>query len=407
MIDFGLFTGGRVCLAPPDLEKDAPVMAAWTNDSAWMRAFDMHPYRPLSPTQVRKQIEEVENRSAQGCRSVHFSIRTHPEDRLIGTASLEGIEVFNGSAQDLRIAIGEADARGRGYGGAALALLLNYAFHELNLHRVTVRLPAYNGPGLRFFGRAGFRLEARRRLAFQRAGRRWDELILGLLCSEWEDIQSGHPRPGSDFTEDEILQTEPPVLEFQPASLSEPLLRGNVVVLAAADGESIPSLYAAWQRDGEYARMLDTDPARLWSVAHWKEETEKDLKDEDTNFLVRTLSDDQPIGFVTMGGMPKIHRDTWLAIGIGERRFWGKGYGEDAMRVTMRYAFEELNLFRVSLNVIGYNERAIRMYKKIGFVEEGREREFCHRDGRRYDLVYMGLLHSDWAAVRRGATATV
>ncbi len=407
MPDCRLFSSERVCLAPLDLENDPPIMAAWTNDSAWVRSFDMRPYRPLSAAQVRTQIEEAEKRSAQANRSVYFAIRTYPQDRLIGTASLEDIEIFNGSAQDLRIAIGAADARRCGLGREALALLLNYAFHEMNLHRVTVRLPAYNKPGLLFFRHSGFKLEARKRLAFQRAGRRWDELILGLLQTEWEENQSGTLRTPDNLIADEVFEGEQPELKSHPASLTEPLLQGKLVRLAAADSELIPSLFTAWQRDGEYARMLDTDPARLWSLTHWKEDTEKGFRDDETNFLIRTLEEDRPIGFVTMGGVPKNHGDTWLAIGIGVRRFWGKGYGEDAMRVAMRYAFEELNLFRVSLNVIGYNERAIRLYKKIGFVEEGREREFCHRDGQRYDLVYMGLLHSDWAAVRRGATAAV
>jgi RimJ/RimL family protein N-acetyltransferase len=55
-----------------------------------------------------------------------------------------------------------------------------------------------------------------------------------------------------------------------------------------------------------------------------------------------------------------------------------------------------LNLYRVSLDVFAYNLRAIRCYEKAGFVVEGRARQFLNRDGRRWDLIYMGILGEEW-----------
>jgi len=66
------------------------------------------------------------------------------------------------------------------------------------------------------------------------------------------------------------------------------------------------------------------------------------------------------------------------------------------MRVMLRYAFAELNLHRVSLNVFEYNPRAIRSYEICGFVREGRCRQALHRDGRRWDLIYMGIMREEW-----------
>jgi RimJ/RimL family protein N-acetyltransferase len=85
-----------------------------------------------------------------------------------------------------------------------------------------------------------------------------------------------------------------------------------------------------------------------------------------------------------------------VGIGIGEREYWGKGYGKDAMRIMLRYAFMELNLHRVSLNVYEYNPRAIRSYEKAGFTVEGRQRQALNRDGRRWDMIYMGSLREEW-----------
>jgi RimJ/RimL family protein N-acetyltransferase len=68
------------------------------------------------------------------------------------------------------------------------------------------------------------------------------------------------------------------------------------------------------------------------------------------------------------------------------------------MKVILRYAFRELNLRRVALDTFEYNPRAIRSYEKIGFVHEGRAREYLWRDGRRWDLIFMGILREEWLA---------
>jgi RimJ/RimL family protein N-acetyltransferase len=68
------------------------------------------------------------------------------------------------------------------------------------------------------------------------------------------------------------------------------------------------------------------------------------------------------------------------------------------MRVVLRYAFQELNLRRVSLTTYEYNPRAIRSYEKAGFIHEGRARKFLLREGRRWDLLFMGVLREEWLA---------
>ena len=66
--------------------------------------------------------------------------------------------------------------------------------------------------------------------------------------------------------------------------------------------------------------------------------------------------------------------------------------------LILRYAFLELNLQRVSLDVFDYNQRAIRSYEKAGFTLEGRQRGVLLREGKRWDLVYMGILREEWLA---------
>jgi RimJ/RimL family protein N-acetyltransferase len=83
-------------------------------------------------------------------------------------------------------------------------------------------------------------------------------------------------------------------------------------------------------------------------------------------------------------------------MGFGDRQNWGKGYGTEAMRLALNFAFNELNLHRVQLSVFDYNERAIALYEKMGFVREGVYREYLQRDGKRYDMYLYGLLRREW-----------
>lgn len=66
------------------------------------------------------------------------------------------------------------------------------------------------------------------------------------------------------------------------------------------------------------------------------------------------------------------------------------------MRLALRFAFMELNLHRVTLDVFEYNPRAIRSYEKAGFREEGRRRQLLLRNGRRWDEIEMGILREEW-----------
>lgn len=182
--------------------------------------------------------------------------------------------------------------------------------------------------------------------------------------------------------------------------MSNNLFQGELVRFVAAEPQLAAGLFAKWMRDSEFVRLLDTDPARLLSVDKYKEWFEKDLveqqKTDELFFLIRTLEEDLTIGLIGLDGIQWVHGDAWVGIGLGEREYWGKGYGTDAMRILLRYAFEELNLHRLSLSVFEYNSRAIRSYEKVGFVIEGRARQFLNRDGRRYDMIFMGILRDEW-----------
>lgn len=85
-----------------------------------------------------------------------------------------------------------------------------------------------------------------------------------------------------------------------------------------------------------------------------------------------------------------------MAIAIYNPQRLGKGLGPAAMKLLLKYAFEELHLHRISVRVLAYNERAIRAYQKCGFHIEGREREAALVNGQWHDDVMMGLLDREF-----------
>lgn len=177
------------------------------------------------------------------------------------------------------------------------------------------------------------------------------------------------------------------------------LLKGSLVRLTAEDPEPMSKAFARWARDTEYHRLLNFDPAYLWSEKKWKGWFEKELEKESPEgffFAIRELKTEAMIGFVGLWDIEWTHGNAWVAIGLGERDYWGKGYGTDAMRLVLNFAFTELNLYRVSLGVFGYNTRAQKSYEKAGFSVEGRTRLAVQRAGERWDVVTMGICQPDW-----------
>jgi RimJ/RimL family protein N-acetyltransferase len=174
------------------------------------------------------------------------------------------------------------------------------------------------------------------------------------------------------------------------------LFEGTLVRLTAADPGKDAEALARWSRDSEYQRLLDGDPAQPWSLARARALLEEPARDTGFPFFIRTRAENKLIGFVGVWIPQWNSGDAWVGIGIGEPEYRGKGYGTEAMRLALRYAFTELNRERVSLIAFAYNTRAIRSYQKAGFVVEGYARQNVLREGQRYDDVFMGILREDW-----------
>ena len=183
------------------------------------------------------------------------------------------------------------------------------------------------------------------------------------------------------------------------------IFKGELVRLSAFDHEELGKAYANWKRDSELNRLFDTGASVLHSTKASVDFFEKMIKEDSPAhyfFSIRTLEDNRLLGDINLDVVNHWgFRNSFVGIGIGNREDWGKGYGTDAMKIILRYAFTEINLQRVTLTVFEYNPRAIRSYEKTGFKHEGRLRGALLRDGKRWDMLYMGILRDDWMEMKQ------
>lgn len=90
------------------------------------------------------------------------------------------------------------------------------------------------------------------------------------------------------------------------------------------------------------------------------------------------------------------NRSAELGLVIGDKSLWGQGLGTEVTRLLLRHAFFTLNLHRVWLRVYADHDRACRIYEKVGFVQEGRQRDGDFRNGRYRDVLLYSLLAREW-----------
>jgi RimJ/RimL family protein N-acetyltransferase len=176
-----------------------------------------------------------------------------------------------------------------------------------------------------------------------------------------------------------------------------PFLIGPTVYLRPFDPQDVGPL-VTWFNDPEVTRYLK----RCRPLMPQAEEVFlRQLSESETDIAVGIVvrEGDRLIGVTGLHHLEPRNRHAMFGISIGDKSAWGKGYGTEATRLVVRYAFDTLNLNRVWLHVYEYNDRARRVYEKVGFRTEGRLRQDTFRDGRYWDTVVMGVLREEWEAV--------
>lgn len=114
------------------------------------------------------------------------------------------------------------------------------------------------------------------------------------------------------------------------------------------------------------------------------------------SFVIVTLDEDKMIGTISLEKVNHINRTATLGIFIGDENYRDSGYGTEAIRLILDFGFNYLNLKNINLNVLGFNQRAQKCYKKCGFKEYGRRRQCVFVNGKYYDKISMDILSEEF-----------
>jgi UDP-4-amino-4,6-dideoxy-N-acetyl-beta-L-altrosamine N-acetyltransferase len=171
------------------------------------------------------------------------------------------------------------------------------------------------------------------------------------------------------------------------------ILKGKKTILRPIKLSDAPR-FVRWMNDPEIIQYLSIrNPVTLEGEKEWIKSLKKNKND-----IILAIDTDKGvhIGSIGIHRINKEHQRATLGINIGDKNYWGKGYGSDVFRSILKYCFGELGLHRVELEVHETNPRAKRMYEKSGFIFEGVKRQANLHDGKFYDNIVMSILKQEW-----------
>jgi RimJ/RimL family protein N-acetyltransferase len=165
-------------------DDDLPLLARWLDDLGVQRLANPGIVTPITVLDLQDPEGwfEPERRSSN---SYLFAVRTLADDTLIGMTALAHVHTQAHHAE-FGINLANPAYQGKGYGADVSRVMLRYGFHELNLNRIYLRVFAYNPRAVHLYEKMGFRREVVQREMLYRDGRYYDQIIMGLLRSEWE-----------------------------------------------------------------------------------------------------------------------------------------------------------------------------------------------------------------------------
>jgi RimJ/RimL family protein N-acetyltransferase len=175
------------------------------------------------------------------------------------------------------------------------------------------------------------------------------------------------------------------------------MIYGERLRFRAAEQEDLP-IFVEWLNDPEVRRGLDMFlPMSKVREEKWFEAMLE--RPEEAHVLIieaKKRANWLMIGSCGLMNIDWKARNAEIGIMIGDKSYWNKGYGTEAMQLILRHGFETLNLHRLDLRVYEDNPRAIRAYEKAGFVHEGRLREGEYSEGHYMDVLLMSVLRTEW-----------
>src|SRR5437763_7808836 len=166
------------------------------------------------------------------------------------------------------------------------------------------------------------------------------------------------------------------------------MIAGEHVILRAFAREDAERCYR-WMNDPNIVRTLKTRyPIAFQSEMEWIESAMHSTSTE-RHFAIERRDDRSHVGNASIHDIDWVSRTGWFGLFVGEPTAWNRGFGSDAIQTLVRFAFDEMNLVKLRVNVFDYNERAKHVLLGHGFVEEGKLAREFYREGAYHDIVIL------------------
>jgi RimJ/RimL family protein N-acetyltransferase len=172
------------------------------------------------------------------------------------------------------------------------------------------------------------------------------------------------------------------------------MFKGQKVLLRSTKRED---MYRQWEFENDPELWFwdggAPRPTKLEHILAIFDQKENQGDDSSVSFAIEV--ENKYIGHCGLSDFDEVNRTCELSVEIGDKAYWGQGYGRDVVRLLLEYAFRHRNINRVWLKTHSQNERAIRCYLACGFIEEGRLRHHLWLKDQYVDRVIMGILRQE------------
>lgn len=172
-------------------------------------------------------------------------------------------------------------------------------------------------------------------------------------------------------------------------------IEGKLIDLLPLNSDHV-DLYSKWENDPKVRKYARTEiPITIEESKKYLETSKGKIRTR-IMFEIWHKKDRKPIGFCEFDDIYWSYRIAHIGYLIGEVEYWGRGICTELVKLLLEYGFKELNLHKISVDVVVLNLSSIRCLEKNGFKLEGTLKEEMYIDGEFFDILKFGILQEEW-----------
>ena len=182
-------------------------------------------------------------------------------------------------------------------------------------------------------------------------------------------------------------------IKGQGEKVNHPFIIGEKIYLRGLERSDLAGDYFNWLNDREVTKFLDSGifPNTMERMEEFYRSTAS--SNDNVIFAIVDKATDKHIGNIKIGPIKWLSRVSPLGIMIGNKDFWGRGYGTEAIKLAVEYAFKQLNLHKITAGIVATHQASIKSFQKADFEIEGKAKSQFFLNGEYYDSLYLGIVN--------------